>query len=97
MSSNDCKPTGAKPIKPFPRPSASWRKWIPSMIKDGRCFAYLHNHTMAIVFFLEALDILEKQVSVNKDYLSMVHLNLANIYDEMGERELSEEHYSFAS
>ena len=52
---------------------------------------------MAIVFFLEALDILEKQVPVNKDYLSMVHLNLANIYDEMGERELSEEHYSFAS
>ena len=38
-----------------------------------------------------------KTGAINEDYLSMVHLNLANIYDEMGERELSEEHYSFAS
>lgn len=61
----------------------------------GRCFAYLHNHTMAIVFFLEALDILEKQVPINEDYLSMVHLNLANVYDEMGEKVLSDEHQNF--
>ena len=44
---------------------------------------------------LEALDILEKQVPINEDYLSMVHLNLANVYDEIGEKVLSDEHQNF--